>query len=799
MPVRGTSSVTSWMDYINDKTGPLYGYKQDMDKTSVTKVLESLFKLEINEEETDIGGIKYNLDTCTDIYTNYLKDKISEINEDNKYQINKIKQDISKLNGSIEGASEIVNKYGIVGVIELYIPFEKITQDYAFLMGEDNFIPISKTSYYDASMLNYLTSEDNYPISYSNTDLKDVKVVAKESSRTDYEYANKYQIVILSKAKGDFLDISNFVVSVNTSVTHSGGNFSINLAFTSEDNLDNKNVYNEEIINNLGYKKAMILQGIFRENDLVFIKFEKLNREVLEEDRKIAGLDWTMIGLIDTTSINSDSTTIDISITGRDLIKLIIEDSNFFIPYQFANQQRTAFGGASSKIFKRLFSTGKYQLQFVFSLRSIESTLGFIFSQLTNMEVLTDEMYKKLIYEYADSWGKKFVYNQEGKKIERKNIEGIWGLVDFLIDEKITHYRICDSSIATPDGSIFNQINKICQMPFVEFYGDTYLNKYHFIVRRPPWDEEGMMECSCTEISPLMSISDELSFDTEVYSVFQFEPQGALFGGSGSLPLSFLPMIILDEYVKIWGNKLYHAVSNYIDWNIYSQDLENGKKNPKYNFIEDLLWLVKVMAVKPFTRKGTITIIGDRRLKIGQFIYYKKTNEIFYIESVANNAQIINGQLERTTTLGVSRGMIKDFISTKNTYKIDHDEDIGFNERIESKEKDFTPRYRGQDFKISYFNLVAIDYLRESLQNNLINLSKAYSLIRTVDNKNKRFEGTESVVVPGVFDFFLKGKQFRYSKIKKDKNKFGDTSSIVDDTGKNNIRSYIYKVKDFIS
>ena len=47
---------------------------------------------------------------------------------------------------------------------------------------------------------------------------------------------------------------------------------------------------------------------------------------------KIKGRYWDMIGLIDNTSIMSDYNSLDISISGRDLIKLIIDDNNFFIP-----------------------------------------------------------------------------------------------------------------------------------------------------------------------------------------------------------------------------------------------------------------------------------------------------------------------------------------------------------------------------------------------------------------------------------------------------------------------------------
>ena len=75
------------------------------------------------------------------------------------------------------------------------------------------------------------------------------------------------------------------------------------------------------------------------------------------------------------------------------------------------------------------------------------------------------------------------------------------------------------------------------------------------------------------------------------------------------------------------------------------------------------------------------------------------------------------------------------------------------------KEKDLV--YKNKTYSPSYFNLVAVEYLRESLINNLIEVDKAYSLERFVGNKGETdYKGTESVVVKGVFDFFMKGSQF---------------------------------------
>ena len=143
-----------------------------------------------------------------------------------------------------------------------------------------------------------------------------------------------------------------------------------------------------------------------------------------------------------------------------------------------------------------------------------------------------------------------------GKIEGKESISGIWGIVKFGVDEKVRHYRIVDASISSPDGSIMSQLQKIAQAPFVELQYDTFGDMYNIIARRPPWDKESIKNANCVSIWSINSVGDNLSMDTEVYSLFQISPQGALLGGNNSLPLSYIPMIVLDKYVEIWGNRI---------------------------------------------------------------------------------------------------------------------------------------------------------------------------------------------------------------------------------------------------
>lgn len=742
----------SWKDIFNDKFSALYGYNDDIKNKGLDSTLKDIF----DKTFEDSQGNKFsNLISVANYYWNYLLDiQDIDIQETNvKNSNSEYSEFIKELNPSSLNSLtssklvEIAKKLNLNnGVLTLLIPLEKITQDYAFIMGEDKVGDIKTISQYDKELLNEIINEDFVP-SEKYLNLQDSKRLLK--SKTNINLDVNLKIIVFAKSKNKFIEITKFASYVTTNVTHTGGNFEINLPFfTSEDNI--KNYDNSNISDINGYRKALELSSLFKENDLIFIKYEYLNSENnnLNDSNLIKGYWWDLIGLIDTTFIEQQNDfKIILKIKGRDLVKLLIEDNNFFIAYQLANQRKTVFGGNSSKIFKRLFTTGEYCNYFVKSLRSIENTLGWITSQLTNIQVITNECLSTLQKEYGEDWNKEFVFTKNGeKKLEKQKIEGIWGLIDILIDEKITHYRIVDPSITNPEGSILQQIQKVCQTPFVECLFDTYKDKYKIIARKPPFDYNELIESYYIEIEPIFCISDNLNFDTDVHTVFQFEPQGALLGGNNSIALSYLPMIVLDEYVKIWGNKLYHAVSNYMDYKVYLGKSSSSKKQ----FIADLIWLVKTECIKPFTRKGTITLRGDRRIKCGQWIYYKKSNEIFYVEGVNNTIQIINGQIDRRTTLSVSRGMVKDFVYRELSATFEATEQGKANYRKPTK----------ANYNYSYFNIIDETYLITSLLNNLIDVNNAYTIQRQQRNSKGKFEGTDSCVNKDIFEFFLNGRQF---------------------------------------
>lgn len=148
--------------------------------------------------------------------------------------------------------------------------------------------------------------------------------------------------------KQTFLDLSKYVVSLNTSVNQSGGSFTISfphIPLYSINNIFSNNYSKQESeMGNVGNIKAPknLVSGsikssvntfdyfnwLMQANDLLFISFDDTKGLVNEN---IAGHTFDMIGLIDSVSLSKNpqgGLTVDVS--GRDLMKIITEDSSIF-------------------------------------------------------------------------------------------------------------------------------------------------------------------------------------------------------------------------------------------------------------------------------------------------------------------------------------------------------------------------------------------------------------------------------------------------------------------------------------
>lgn len=165
-------------------------------------------------------------------------------------------------------------------------------------------------------------------------------------------------------------------------------------------------------------------------------------------------------------------------------------------------------------------------------------------------------------------------------------------------------------------------------------------------------------------------INTSISFNNQgIYSWYQYYPQFELAGDEMQY---IVPAVFFPEYAAIWGSKALQIQSQYASFKgIGLRDAtENGAKSEIGDkrcrtVLDDLKYLIETTAYAPFTRSGTITIRGCRSVKRGMFIQVqieKGIDEIFYVDAVTQNYSINGTNIQRTTTLQVSHGMVKRFV-----------------------------------------------------------------------------------------------------------------------------------------
>lgn len=268
---------------------------------------------------------------------------------------------------------------------------------------------------------------------------------------------------------------------------------------------------------------------------------------------------------------------------------------------------------------------------------------------------------------------------ERDKKVKKKIVSGaqerlapgIWQIVKLLVDSSAANRQIFDSSISMQTGPLINFFNKVCQKPLVEFSGDTYGDQYYFMVRKPPYDEEGvkkMQELTMLLIEDSSIVSTNLGWNNEnIYSWYQMIPFSE-FAEMTQINL-YMPAVFFPEYASIWGSRdltVQNQYVNYYQSGETNASVDNDKKangeNIIRNAVKDLKYIIESNAYNPFTRRGTIILNGDRRIKRGTLIMMPN-GEQFYVDAVSNSYSVTGGSVHRSTTLTVSRGMFAPYVN----------------------------------------------------------------------------------------------------------------------------------------
>lgn len=252
----------------------------------------------------------------------------------------------------------------------------------------------------------------------------------------------------------NFIDLSPYILSLNTTVNANGGSFSLTLPHIPLYITMLKGEHTPSILNSKGnvnadmgsqgldliinpsqgesflsedksqiYVKSSLFQQdyfswLLSTNDLLFISFNAMEGVVNDD---LSNHVWDMIALIDSISISKDANGgVSVNVSGRDLMKLITDDSRIFFPNSVSNGTNCPFdnteavlsGGDINGILERNGTENRNEngelplldgTLPVFAMEPNDFTIDFVIkavvSQLANMRIVPEFLFT--------SWGDK--------------------------------------------------------------------------------------------------------------------------------------------------------------------------------------------------------------------------------------------------------------------------------------------------------------------------------------------------------------------------------------------------------
>lgn len=644
----------------------------------------------------EITVIDSNITTIEQVVDEYqiLIDDDFSISDLINYQDNK--QSIS--NSYLTNPNRSPDSGEIEAPVTLKVPSHKIRRSIVSASGNI----LTKNTTFNAFLSDEINSIVSNP---NNTPLNDL-LAAKPGGNSVFKVFNRATVWIYSRVLDRVINLTPFIKSVNITNSQNGGNFNFDLLPLTcywDDSNENwvlsdmgtflwndrkHHIQKSPIINKKGRDASVnnrFFTNVLSSNDLVFIQFEVLQAEQKRKNRKsnnnfvsfedLPDNQWDMIGLVDSIpeTMRFQNSAVSISVAGRDLMKVLIEDGSYFFPLDFAsNEAGFIANGGKTGSFRRLV-TGELSFFNAYVDRSIQYSLSFIFNQLANAGLVPDKVFKY----FKDKTFKYDIIEQEntnvqtvsysGPEYRKTEANGVWKIIKLIVDDEITTRRIVDSSISTESGSLINFVRKVCQDPFVEFYSETFGDKFYFIARKPPFTQQAIKSYITNNLVIEINADSIYDYsptwdDSQVYSWYRLIPKGNFFGDSQGVSLIDFPAVYFNEYAEIWGSRPYQVVSNYIDY----QGFNSAEKSVNLRYLrqqslQDLSFIIETNAYLPFTRKGKIVIKGDRRIKKGMWVRLKPTSELVYVESVSNTISFSgegdNVSVERYTIINFNRGM----------------------------------------------------------------------------------------------------------------------------------------------
>lgn len=169
---------------------------------------------------------------------------------------------------------------------------------------------------------------------------------------------------------------------------------------------------------NIDYNRTEALfKNIISENDIIFISFSNYSGlgvnpkdDFFINHSDLPNKDWQMIGLVDSNQLNVsyENSDVSLSVSGRDCIKLLIEDGSYFFAKSFANpdNSNSAFSNVDLKNrgddnnatnitvqennpegINRLVTTGLIDILYNPEARNVNFVMNLLMSRLSNIEI----------------------------------------------------------------------------------------------------------------------------------------------------------------------------------------------------------------------------------------------------------------------------------------------------------------------------------------------------------------------------------------------------------------------------
>ncbi len=634
---------------------------------------------------------------------------------------------------------------------------------------------------------------------------------AAQKSLTYGEVVANATVILYSKALRRWINLTPFIIRLNTNHTMQGDSFIIDLA-PRPFALDYSDSDSSKIIDGINFLdyglnsndiRVNYFQRYISQNDLIYIKHEQLGIERANRDklnfitadnaqRVIINGYWDLIGLVDVCiqSVSASTADISLQVTGRDFTKAVQEDQSFFIPnlYAFTNNPsitnlQDSTKGAVRRIFNGAFANN-IALRL---LKTIQMSLGFILNIIMNVGWVPNEVFNA----YGDRRNKSYKWSGETPPDDGEYYcNGIWSITYPKIDGTLVNRYVLNDGLTNAQGPIIGILNTVCQQPFVEWFFDTVDDEVHLVVRRPPYTQNlikdyinGSIE---TKAQPMLDkdgrevegkkiivgreiegkpsivitiaerevLQEQLQFETEgIYTWLELsynKPWGR--SDSSFTSLAYKPFVYLTKYVEHWGVRKATVETNYVLFDNEGRMMTSAD-NLSGSLDQELSDFIDYYAPLPFTRKGTITINADRRVRKGMWIRYARTGELFYVTGVSHSLSFSMSGVDATTTITVARGMVEDYIKGKR-------------ERVDSEDLG-----NGVEMEMSYFDIVDKDTVIKmwldfrspsaSQRNETggTNVSKSQGFGSAADRFNKN--GGVNV---DVFNFFMQRRQFNNMK-----------------------------------